>query len=278
MPANVGFKNIGIAGLGLIGGSFAKAFSANGINVYGYDTSLPTIEKGAFSGIFQGITDDFNIFIKFPLDLVYICLPVQAALIFIEKLGLSNIKIPVTDASSTKKSVSFAAQNAKLDFCGGHPIKGKETSGFENSEASLFQNAKHILTPGENEELANALRILHESIGMRVFIMDADSHDDILGLVSHLPHLASFCLMDTVAEKRSEAFNFAGGGFMDFTRIAASDPVMWADIFTDNKNSLLNCVSALEKSVKKWKNLIENDDYEKLKQNIQTVSNIRRLL
>lgn len=278
MPANRDFKNIGIAGLGLIGGSFAKAFSANGLNVYGYDTNLPTIEQGAFSGIFEGITNEFDIFIKFPLDLIYICLPVNVALVFIDKLGSANIKIPVTDASSTKKSVCIAAKKANLNFCGGHPIRGKETSGFENSETNLFQNAKHILTPDKNDTLSGVLRLLHESIGMRVFIMDADSHDDIMGLVSHLPHLASFCLMDAVAEKRSEAFNFAGGGFMDFTRIAASDPTMWADIFTDNKNSLLNCISALEKSVKKWKNLIENDDYEKLKQNIQTVSNIRRLL
>lgn len=278
MPASHRFKNIGIAGLGLIGGSFAKAFSAKTINVFGYDTSLCTISQGALTGIFEGITDDFDTFIKFPLDLIYICLPVKGALEFITQLGVNAVSIPVTDACSTKMSTFMAAKDANLNFCGGHPIRGKETSGFKNSETTLFQNAKHILTPGNDDTLAKRLTNLHASIGMHVFIMDADTHDDILGLVSHLPHLASFCLMDAVAEKRSDAFHFAGGGFMDFTRIAASDPIMWADIFTDNKNSLLNCISALEKSLKKWKNLIETDDYENLKQNIQTVSNKRRLL
>lgn len=278
MPSKAGFKNIGVAGVGLIGGSFAKAFAKNGHNVYGYDIYAPTVEKAALSGVFKGITDEEAAFLSFPLDLIYICMPVEATINFISLLGKNNIKTPVTDAASTKSSVVAAAAEAGLNFCGGHPIRGKETSGFENSESGLFENARHILTPEAGGELAEKLKILHEKIHMRVSVMEAKLHDDVFALVSHLPHLTSFCLMDTVSAKREEAFAFAGAGFLDFTRIAASDPVMWADIFIDNKDLLLQSAQALEKSLETWKNLIKTGNHQALKENIEKVSNIRRLL
>lgn len=272
------FQNIGIAGVGLIGGSLAKTFAANGINVYGYDSSPATLERAAMSDIFQGVTDEISAFTQFPMDLIYVCLPVGASLEFIKTLGKAGVQSPVTDGGSSKVSVMKAAFDAGINFCGGHPIKGKETSGFENSEKDFFKNARHILTPGKDCDLTDKLEELHTSIGMKVSLMDAETHDNIFALVSHLPHLASFCLMDTVSERCEEAFAFAGGGFKDFTRIAASDPVMWADIFNDNKDYLLKNIEAFEKSIQKWKNLIKIDNYEELRQNIETVSKIRRQL
>lgn len=280
MPNEVCFKRIGIAGLGLIGGSFAKSFNSLGITVYGYDQNNMTLAKAAESDIFAGLTDEFDVFLSFPLDLIYICLPVKTSLKFIQTLGDENIKIYVTDAGSVKSTVVDAAITAGLNFCGGHPIKGKETSGFENSEQGLFKNAKHVLTPLNicDEGLPDKLKKLHVALGMEVVFMNPSEHDNVFSLISHLPHLVAFCLMDTVSEKYNSAFSFAGGGFMDFTRIAASDPVMWADIFYDNKEYILRSISDLEKTIKKWKTFVETDNYLELKESIDFVANLRRHL
>lgn len=272
------FKNIGIAGLGLIGGSFAKAFACKGIKIYGFDLHKSVLLQAVESRIFEGVTDEFEKFINFPLDLIYICVPVQSAVNFINMLGRASYKKPVTDGCSTKTTILEAAKNNNLYFCGGHPIRGKETSGFINSEADLFSGAKHILTSMGNTELDNALEELHKSINMQVCRMTSYEHDTIFANVSHLPHLISFCLMDTVLNKNKEALSFAGGGFRDFTRIAASDAAMWSDIFMDNKKALLECVENLEKDIIIWKNMIKEDNKKMLFDKIEEVSGERRKL
>lgn len=272
------FKNIGIAGLGLIGGSFAKAFACKGIKIYGFDLHKSVLLQAVESRIFEGVTDEFEKFINFPLDLIYICVPVQSAVNFINMLGRASYKKPVTDGCSTKTTILEAAKTNNLYFCGGHPIRGKETSGFINSEADLFSGAKHILTSMGNSELDNALEELHKSINMQVCRMTSYEHDTIFANVSHLPHLISFCLMDTVLNKNKEALSFAGGGFRDFTRIAASDAAMWSDIFMDNKKALLECVANLEKDIIIWKNMIKEDNKKMLFDKIEEVSGERRKL
>lgn len=278
MRNNGGFGSIGVAGLGLIGGSLAKAFHGLGIKTYGFDGDVSAVKACGLSGVFEGVTDEFGIFAGFPLDLVYICLPVNASLQFIKTLGEAGLKIPVTDGASTKASIMAAAEKAGLDFCGGHPLRGKETSGFKNSEANLFKGARHILTPGKNAALAGRLKELHEAIGMKASFMEAGEHDKVLAAVSHLPHIAAFCLMDMVESSIPEAFEFIGGGFRDFTRIAASDPLMWADIFTDNASALLESVDKFRMTVEKWRSLVEAGDHAALKENILKVSDLRRTL
>lgn len=278
MQNNMQFKNIGIAGLGLIGGSFAKAFACKGIKIYGFDLHKSVLLQAVESRIFEGVTDEFEKFINFPLDLIYICVPVQSAVNFINMLGRASYKKPVTDGCSTKTTILEAAKTNNLYFCGGHPIRGKETSGFINSEADLFSGAKHILTSMGNSELDNALEELHKSINMQVCRMTSYEHDTIFANVSHLPHLISFCLMDTVLNKNKEALSFAGGGFRDFTRIAASDAAMWSDIFMDNKKALLECVENLEKDIIIWKNMIKEDNKKMLFDKIEEVSGERRKL
>ena len=272
------FKNIGIAGLGLIGGSFAKAFACKGIKIYGFDLHKSVLIQAVESRIFEGVTDEFEKFINFPLDLLYICVPVKSAVDFINMLGKTGYKKAVTDSCSTKTTILEAAKNNNLYFCGGHPIRGRETSGFINSEADLYNGAKHILTSMGNAELDNALEELHKSINMRVCRMTSHEHDRIFANVSHLPHLISFCLMDTVLDKNKEALSFAGGGFKDFTRIAASDAAMWSDIFIDNKKALLECVENLEKNISMWKNMIKEDNKKMLFDKIEEVSGERRKL
>ena len=257
MPNNLPFRNIGIAGIGLIGGSFAKSFACKDINIFGYDLGEDVLVQAVESNIFQGVTNEFDRFINFPLDLIYICLPVKSAIQFINKLGKINYKKPVTDACSTKGTIIKAAEENNLLFCGGHPIKGKEKSGFINADDNLYDGAKHILVSIGNKELDNKLEQLHLLINMDVRKMSAYEHDEIFANVSHLPHLISFCLMDTVLTQNKDALSYAGGGFRDFTRIAASDAQMWSDIFFDNEKALIECVENLEKDIIKWKNMIK---------------------
>lgn len=278
MPNNLPFRNIGIAGIGLIGGSFAKSFACKGINIYGYDVSKNVLVQAVESNIFQGVTDEFDRFINFPLDLIYICLPVKSAIKFINNLGKINYTKPVTDACSTKGTIIKSAEENKLLFCGGHPIKGKEKSGFINADDNLYAGAKHIIVSIGNKELDNKLEQLHLMINMDVRKMSAHEHDEIFANVSHLPHLISFCLMDTVLTQNKDALSYAGGGFRDFTRIAASDAQMWSDIFFDNEEALIECVENLEKDIIKWKNMIKEGKVQELYNKIEQVSEQRRKL
>ena len=278
MPNNLPFQNIGIAGIGLIGGSFAKSFACKGINIYGYDLNKDVLVQAVESGIFQGVTDEFERFIDFPLDLIYICLPVKSAIEFIKNLGKHKYSKAVTDGCSTKTSIVNTAKENNLIFCGGHPIKGKEKSGFINADDDLYNGAKHILTSTGFTELDNKLEELHLMLNMDVRKMTAYEHDEIFANVSHLPHLISFCLMDTVLTQNKDALSYAGGGFRDFTRIAGSDAQMWSDIFFDNEKALIECVENLEKDIIKWKNMIKEGNASELYKKIEQVSEQRRKL
>lgn len=278
MPNNLPFKSIGIAGIGLIGGSFAKSFACKGIHIYGYDLSKEVLVQAAESGVFQGVTDDFERFVNFPLDLIYICLPVKSAINFINNLGKIKYSKAVTDACSTKSSILKAASDNNLMFCGGHPIKGKEKSGFINADDDLYSGAKHIITSLGFFELDEKIKSLHELINMDVRQMSGKEHDEIFAKVSHLPHFISFCLMDTVLTQNKDALFYAGGGFRDFTRIAASDAQMWSDIFFDNEEALIECVENLEKDIIKWKNMIKEGKDKELYSKIEQVSEQRRKL
>lgn len=272
------FSNIGIAGIGLIGGSFAGAFNKLGKKIYAYDINKSVLIEASNSGKFEAVTDNFTDFINFPLDLIYVCLPVNIALSFLENLSEHNYKGYITDGCSTKSSLFKLAETLELNYCGGHPIRGKEKSGFSAAEDDLFNNALHIIVPSKNDDLNKTLIELHSKIGMKIKLMSAKEHDKIFANVSHLPHLISFCLMDTVLRNNKEALSYVGGGFLDFTRIAASDPAMWRDVFLDNKEELLAVVTDLEETIKEWKNTINNNDSGKIFEFIDKVSLERKKL
>ncbi len=272
------FKKIGIAGVGLIGGSFAKAFKAQGIELYGYDISLEMCMRQDVLEYFNGITTSKGDFLANKLDLIYICLPMLASLEFIQYLADNNVTCCITDAGSVKTSSAILADKLNLNFCGGHPIRGKETSGFDNAEKDLFVDALHVLTPTKatDKSLVDKLTILHESIGMRISVMDAEKHDNVFALVSHLPHIAAFTMVETAMKDGIDTLNYIGGGFRDFTRIAASDATMWADVFIDNADNVLESIEEYEKILQSWKQQIIDKDREKLLQHIKEISNIRR--
>jgi prephenate dehydrogenase len=162
-----------------------------------------------------------------------------------------------------------------LDFYGGHPISGKEVSGFENASPDLMKGAYHILLNNKNLKKTKLLQELHQSIGMKVIFMDAEEHDLTFGLVSHLPHLMVYSLVELIAEVKIDALDYTGGGFRDFTRIAASDPKMWSQIFVSNKDVMLNILYQYEKVINEWKNFIENEDIDGMFNKIKKVKAIK---
>lgn len=270
------FKSIGIIGLGLIGGSFARAFCDRGLSVYGLDGCTSTLAEAAQADIFQALTDDIDQFLKMKSDLIYICVPVEATKAVLKTLSAKRVTTPVTDGASTKSSVCALAGELGLNFCGGHPIAGREVSGFSASVNGLFDNAVHVLTPVAEGFPEDDLRALHEGIGMRVTVMTADKHDLVFGSISHLPHVTAFSLVEAVNRACPEAFSYTGGGFRDFTRIAASNPRMWTDIFLDNDKTVIELIDTYIDLLKSWREDIADKNEEKIYKRIEEASSIRR--
>ncbi len=246
---------VGILGLGLIGGSLARALRASGFSSrfigYGYrDVSL---RRGVDLGVIDDYTLDLAELVE-AADILVVCAPtLVAADLLVQLLELTGgTSGPViTDAASVKGNLLAAARAA----CGGdmpprlvlgHPIAGSERSGVEASDANLFLHHRVILTPVEGNDPAalDLVRRMWESTGAEVVSMAVEDHDQVLAATSHLPHVLAYALVDALARSDSseEIFRCAAGGFRDFTRIASSDPVMWRDIAIANRGALLAAI------------------------------------
>ena len=270
-------RTIGIIGLGLIGGSFADAFKEKGYLIYGLDKSADALSLSVDPSLFEGLTDSLDEFLDFPLDLIYICIPVFSAIKLIKELGKRGITTPITDASSTKASLQSAADEYNINYCGGHPIAGKETSGFIHADKNILKQSFHILT-GKDNGLRKDIKDIHEMIGMRVIFMEANKHDMIFALNSHMPHLIAFTLVELLNNTDKKSLDFSGAGFKDFTRIAASNPAMWSDIFADNRANMLSLINDYIYLLENWKTLLEEENQDEIYDKISAISKIRRML
>ena len=154
------------------------------------------------------------------------------------------------------------------NFVPAHPIAGAEQSGVQAAIVDLYLNKRLIITPVSNTNPAAVQKIqtFWEGLGAIVSIMDAQQHDKVLAATSHLPHLLAFALTDMLGhqDEESEIFKYAAGGFRDFTRIASSDPTMWADICSANKDAILPLIEQLQAELAKISALLKNDDYQAL--------------
>ena len=191
----------------------------------------------------------------------------------------------VTDVGSTKASVIRDMEPLLPDnvhFIPGHPIAGAETSGPEAGFAELFDGRWCILTPiyGTDEAALASLRAYWEACGASVEIMSAEHHDLVLAITSHLPHLIAYNIVGTAADlesvRKAEVIKFSAGGFRDFTRIAASDPVMWRDVFLNNKSAVLEMLGRFNEDLTLLQRAIRRDDGEMLEQFFTRTRGIRR--
>jgi prephenate dehydrogenase len=241
-------ERLAILGVGLIGGSLARALRAAGAvgEIIGCGRSLGNLEKARELGVIDRFTQDPGEAAR-AADMVFLAVPLGAMrgamLAMREQLRPGAI---VTDGGSVKGSVVDDARAVfgavPPRFVPGHPIAGTEHSGVEASFAELYQKRRVILTPlaeTDPEALARVSR-MWEICGAEVTEMSVGHHDEVLAATSHLPHMLAFGLVDALARMREndEIFRYAAGGFRDFTRIASSSPVMWRDICIANREAL----------------------------------------
>ncbi|WP_137169483.1 bifunctional prephenate dehydrogenase/3-phosphoshikimate 1-carboxyvinyltransferase [Marinomonas sp. FW-1] len=245
---NKKFGNVMIIGLGMIGGSFAKALKDRGLaTLYGVDRREGELALGVSTGVIDYPAELSQEYVS-KMDVIVLATPVRAMESVLADLKpLLQEKTLVTDVGSTKGSVVESVRRVfgfvPANFIPGHPIAGAEKSGVLASNPQLFEKHMAIVTPLPDSDplLLDRLHRIWRAVGADVVSMDVDHHDHVLASSSHLPHLLAFTLVDALAsgERSQDIFKFAAGGFRDFTRIASSDPVMWRDVFMANKDATL---------------------------------------
>ncbi|UDL03546.1 bifunctional prephenate dehydrogenase/3-phosphoshikimate 1-carboxyvinyltransferase [Marinobacter sp. CA1] len=264
------FQRVAVIGLGLIGGSLAAAIRQHQLaaEVVAYDREADDLRAGVALGVIDTAEASVAAAVQ-GADLVVVAVPVRATEAVLAEIrpALSDQAI-LTDVGSTKASF-VAAVEAVFGQLGprvipGHPIAGSEKSGVHAANPELFANHKVILTPAEGVDGASfeRLKSLWEGCGARVLAMSVGYHDEVLAATSHLPHLIAFSLVDTLAgeDQNMDIFRYAAGGFRDFTRIAASDPVMWHDIFLSNRDAVLRVIDHFSRDLDQLRDAIEHQD------------------
>ena len=242
-------ERVAIIGLGLIGGSVGLAVreSLPDVETTGWDHDPATRRRAAERGLVARVFDTAEGAVG-GADLVILCVPVGAMEEAARAMagGLSADTI-ISDVGSSKASVAAALARALpgATIIPAHPVAGTERSGPDAGFAELFRHRWCILTPGKDAEpgAVNRLSAFWEALGARVEIMDPAHHDIVLAVTSHLPHLIAYTIVGTASDledvTRSEVIKYSAGGFRDFTRIAASDPTMWRDVFLTNREAVL---------------------------------------
>lgn len=255
-----------IIGLGLIGGSLAKALRRRaGVGtVYAVDMNEKFINQAVQEGIVKRGAVDWQGYMEFS-DIVFVCTPVGATKKWLDFLEW-NIKPEciVTDVGSTKQEIVEYAQKKAFHFVGGHPMTGSEKSGYPYARENLFENAYYILTQGNSQKALLELKTVVEKIGALPMELDPEVHDIAVAAVSHVPHVLSSALMNLAAnlDQKDGILKLAAGGFRDVTRIAAADPTMWTDISFSNRNKILTVLKQYKTVLQEYEDLVCGSDRE----------------
>jgi len=287
------FDTILVIGCGLIGSSIARAAKTYGQakHVYVSDQSSSVCAAVQHLGFADGVAEGTAHLYASQADLIILCVPParmgEAAAQIIPSMKVGAI---LSDVGSVKGDVIKQVKphlSSDIHFIPGHPIAGTEYSGPEAGFAELFKGRWHVLTPlndTENDKVdATALKALTdfwEGLGSQVTIMTSERHDVILATTSHVPHLIAYTLVGTAVDMetvmQSDVVKFSAGGFRDFTRIAASDPVMWRDVFLANGDATLEVVDRFIEDLTALKRAIRWGDGEKLLEHFAKTRDIRR--
>ncbi|MBN3859295.1 prephenate dehydrogenase/arogenate dehydrogenase family protein [Neisseriaceae bacterium PsAf] len=281
------FKTITIIGIGLIGGSIAYGLKEKKLvdKIIGIDTQHDNLKIAQQNKIIDVSLSEINQE-ALNVDVVLIATPVmmiENVLKSISQFHLSPNTV-VTDVGSTKRGVLKAYQKYlphHFAYCvAGHPVAGCEKSGADNIIPNLFNQQKVILCPHveQEEKSVDKIQILWESLGAKIYKMQAERHDQIFAMTSHFPHVLAYAFMNQLneSELKDQYLTFAGTGFRDFTRIAGSDPEMWSGICVENQDFLLELLEQYFQELKIMKNLLENKDKDQLKTYFSTSQQVRQ--
>ncbi len=277
--------NIFIVGIGLIGGSFAKDIKRlrPESKIHGIDIN-PAHEEAALS---LGIIDSISSYDELGnADMVIVMVPVDAMVVELPKiLDAVNDACVVFDGGSTKSLVckTVADHPKRRNYLSAHPIAGTEFSGPSAAIENLYSGKTNIICEVEKTAFKlqeKALELFHE-MGMRICYMNPEAHDKHIAYVSHLSHISAFMLGKTVIEKEKnerDIFDMAGSGFESTVRLAKSSPAMWTPIFKHNKENVLDSLSEYIQNLQDFKQLIENDDYEGIYNEMNDTNRIKEIL
>ena len=281
------FKKICIIGCGLIGSSIARAIKKKKLSnqIVSSNRSKITNKRVIKLNIVDDSSADIQKMVR-ESDLVIIATPLSSYkdVIFKIKNSLKNGAILTDVGSVKKKAISLIEKNIpkNISWISSHPIAGTEESGPESGFADLFKNRWCILTPS-NQTKAKDIKLLElfwKKIGSRVDIMDAKQHDYILSITSHIPHLIAYNIVHTTLnvkkKKNRDIIKYSAGGLRDFTRIAASNPIMWRDIFIQNKENMSKMIDKFIKNLKDLKKAIKNKNEKKLEKIFTKTKKIRK--
>ena len=280
------FERVAIIGLGLLGGSIGLAVQEYlpGVSTTGYDAIAASRARAAERGLVDRVCESPAEAVK-DAQLVILCVPVGA-------MGAAALEIAphladgvvISDVGSSKESVAKTLAEALPGraVIPAHPVAGTERSGPDAGFASLFQQRWCIITPPEGADPVQvaALSAFWEALGARVEVMDAAHHDLVLAVTSHLPHLIAYTIVGTASDlegvTESEVIKYSAGGFRDFTRIAASDPTMWRDVFLTNKDAVLEMLQRFTEDLTALQRAIRVGDGDQLFEHFTRTRAIRR--
>ena len=287
MNATPLFNRVALIGFGLIGGSIARAAREQGLagEIVSTARSAKSRDRIRQLKIVDRVVET-NAEAATDADLVILCIPVGACGAVAEEIA-GNLKpgAIVSDVGSVKASVvrdMAPYLPATTHFVPAHPVAGTEHSGPDSGFAELFTDRWCILTPpdGSDPDAIERVRAFWAALGAKVEIMTPDHHDLVLAITSHLPHLIAYTIVGTADElgqvTSSEVMKFSAGGFRDFTRIAASDPIMWRDVFLANKDAVLEMLGTFNEDLSKLTRAIRRGDGEALFEHFSRTRAIRR--
>ena len=276
-------KKVCIIGIGLIGGSLAKAINKTHQSeiVFGFGRDKSRLEKAQKSNVIDQYSTDIGEALD-GSNMVIIATPVGSYESILRLMKPHIVKdMIISDVGSTKVSVIEAVKtvfgNTLDNFIPAHPISGKEKVGFEVSDADLFVDKKVIITPHENNN-PDSIKILvnmWKEVGAEVDFMTPQSHDDLLGMTSHLPHMLAFSLVNYLISKHPEASVYAAGGFKDFSRIASGDAIMWRDICLNNRDAIVEHIKGYQDSLNTLVDAINSQNKEQLESLFSEAKNTR---
>ena len=264
------FGSVAIVGLGLIGGSIAAGLKQRGLaTVSAWDKDPASLEAGLQASVIDTALNSAAAAAE--ADILILCVPVQSVAEVLTEIPATDQLI--TDVGSVKAALIGAVREARGEvpgnFVPGHPIAGSEKHGVTAANPDLFEQHRVLLTPlAETEPAAvQTVRLLWQALGAEVTEMSPQHHDAVLAQTSHLPHLAAYALVDVLCQGGDslEVFQYAAGGFRDFSRIAASDPTMWRDVFLTNQEPVLATLDQYIAELGALRDLVAAGDGDQLK-------------
>jgi prephenate dehydrogenase len=280
------FDNVTIVGVGLISGSFALALKDRGIakNIIGVSRTQRSLDKAKELGIIDEALPLEEAVRK--SDFIYVAIPVDVTIpVMMQIMDLVTEKQIVADAGSTKYALceALSGHPMRKRFVATHPMWGTEYSGPEAAVREAFKDRSCVICEKEksDEKAAAIVENIYKTLGMRMVYMGAEAHDIHAAYVSHISHITSFALANTVLEKEKEEdaiFELAGGGFESTVRLAKSNPSMWAPIFMQNRENVLDVLNEHISQLKKFKSCLEKENYEYLEKLMENANKISRII